>query len=180
MIAHAYKDLVQRLEETTLGPDALNTRITHAIEAAREMCAPFADQSVRVKYHDDAGNTVRDGTKMIGETVTEFERALRKQRDKLESLWEAWEDVRQKIAETGAQILHDSKFPTQFGLEALDNSFNPPSRTNPEVESLRRLIKKESEKAHKELDQEAKDAVNKHKEYQTMWRAWLDDELNYE
>ncbi|KAG9832009.1 hypothetical protein KCU78_g7572, partial [Aureobasidium melanogenum] len=178
MIASAYKDLIQKLDQTTLGPDALSTQIAHAIKAAQDMCTPFAKQAFRVQVKDDDGNIVRERTAIIGETVTTFERLLHKQKDELESLWENWEDVRQKIAETGAQILHDPKFPSQFGLEALDNRFSPPSRTNPEVENLRRLIKKESEKAHKELDQEAKDSVNKHKELTKMWSSWLNDECN--
>lgn len=178
MLARAYKDLVQKLDLTTLGPDALSTRIAHAIEAAQNMCTPFANQSFRVNVTDDTGNIVRKKTSTIGETVTTFERVLQKRKDELESLWQDWEDTRQKIAETGAQILHDPKFPTQFGLEAMDNRFSQPSRTNPEIENLRKLIKKESEKAHKELDQEAKDSINKHKEYQAMWAAWLNDEVN--
>ncbi|KAH0154375.1 hypothetical protein KCU67_g9089, partial [Aureobasidium melanogenum] len=178
MIASAYKDLIQKLDRTTLGPDALSTQIAHAIKAAQDMCTPFAKQALRVQVKDGDGNIVRETTAIIGETVTTFERLLRKQKDELESLWEDWEDIRQKIAETGAQILHDPKFPTQFGLEALDNRFSPPSQTNPEVENLRRLIKKESEKVHKELDQEAKDSVNKHKELTKMWSSWLNDECN--
>ncbi|KAH0358098.1 hypothetical protein KCU83_g190, partial [Aureobasidium melanogenum] len=178
MIASAYKDLIQKLDQTTLGPDALSIQIAHAIKAAQEMCGPFSKQALRVQVKDDNGQMVRERTAIIGETVTTFERLLRRQKDELESLWEDWEDVRQKIAAIGAQILHDPKFPSQFGLEALDNRFSPPSRTNPEVENLRRLIKRESEKAHKELDQEAKDSVNKHKELTRMWASWLNDECN--
>lgn len=178
MLAHAYKELIQKLDQTTLGPDALSTRIIRAIEAAQDMCTPFANLSFKVNIMDDAGNIVRKKTSTIGETVTTFERVLQKRKDELESLWQDWEDTRQKIAETGAQILRDPKFPTQFGLEALNGRFSQPSRTNPEIENLRRLIKKESEKAHKELDQEAKDSINKHKEYQAMWSAWLNDEVN--
>ncbi|KAG9670534.1 hypothetical protein KCU95_g15212, partial [Aureobasidium melanogenum] len=178
MIASAYKDLIQKLDQTTLGPEALSTRIVHAVKAAQDMCTPFAKQAFRVQVKDDAGNIVEEKTAIIGQTVATFERLLHKQKDELESLWEKWEGVRQKIAATGAQILHDPKFPSQFGLEALNNRFNPLSRLNPEVENLRRLIKKESEKAHKELDQEAEDSVNKHKELTKMWASWLTDECN--
>ncbi|KAH0364114.1 hypothetical protein KCU65_g6941, partial [Aureobasidium melanogenum] len=178
MIASAYKDLTQKLDQTTLGPDALSTRIAQSIKAAQDMCIPFAKQAFRVQVKDDDGNITRERTTTIGDTVKKFERLLQKSKDELESLWQDWEDNRQKIAATGAKILHDSKFPTQFGLEALDNRFSAPSRTNPEVENLRRLIKKESEKAHKELDQEAEDDVNKHKEFTRMWTSWLNDECN--
>lgn len=178
MLARAYKDLVQKLDQTTLGPDALSTRISHAIEATQDMCTPFANQAFRINVTDHDGNIVHQKTSSIGETVATFKRVLQKRKDELEILWKDWEDVRRKIAETGAQILHDSDFPTQFGLDAIDNRFSQPSRTNPEVENLRRLIKKESEKAHKELDQEAKDSINKHKEYKAMWNAWVNDEVN--
>ncbi|KAG9680895.1 hypothetical protein KCU95_g15222, partial [Aureobasidium melanogenum] len=178
MIASAYKDLVQKLDQTTLGPDALSTRIAQSIKAAQDMCTPFANQSFRVQVKDDRGIIVEEKTATIGQTVATFERLLHKQKDELESLWEKWEDVRQKIAATGAKILHDPKFPAQFGLEALDNRFSAPSRTNPEVENLRKVIKKETEMARKELDQEAVDDVNKHKEYTRMWAKWLDDECN--
>ncbi|KAH0350172.1 hypothetical protein KCU81_g2555, partial [Aureobasidium melanogenum] len=178
MIASAYKDLVQKLDQTTLGPDALSTRIAQSIKAAQGMCTPFANQAFRVQVKDDDGNITRERTTTIGETVKTFERLLHKQKDELESLWEKWEDVRQKVAATGAKILHDPKFPAQFGLEALDNRFSAPSRTNPEVENLRKAIKKETDMAHKELDQEAMDDVKKHKEYTRMWAKWLDDECN--
>jgi Skp family chaperone for outer membrane proteins len=178
LIAHAYKDLVQQLDRTTLGPDALSTRIANAIEAAQNTFTPFADTSVSVVYKDNAGNITSEADVPIGSTFKRFEKKLQKTKDELEALWEEWEDVRRDIAETGAQILHDSKFPAQFGLEAVNSHLSPSSRTNPEVESVRKLIKRESEKARKELDQEAKDAINKHKEYQNMWRSWLQDELN--
>jgi hypothetical protein len=156
MIAHAYKDLVQQLDRTTLGPDA----------------------RVSVVYKDNAGNITSEADVPIGSTFKRFEKKLQKTKDELEALWEEWEDIRREIAETGAQILDDSKFPAQFGLEAVNGHLSPSSRTNLEVESVRKLIKRESEKAHKELDQEAKDAISKHKEYQNMWRTWLQDELN--
>jgi hypothetical protein len=178
MIAHAYKELVQQLDRTTLGPEALSTRIADAIEAAQNTFTPFADTRVSVVYKDNAGNITSEADVPIGSTFKRFEKKLQKTKDELEALWEEWEDVRRDIAETGAQILHDSKFPAQFGLEAVDSHLSPSSRTNPEVESVRKLIKRESEKAHKELDQEAKDAISKHKEYQNMWRTWLQDELN--
>lgn len=178
MIARAYKDLVQQLDQTTLGPDALSTRIADAAKASQDAFTPFADTRVSVVYKDDAGNITSEGDVPIGSTFRRFQKKLEKTKDDLEVLWQDWEDVRRKIAEVGAQILHDPKFPSQFGLEALSGHLSPSSHTNPEVESVRRLIKRENEKAHKELDQESKDAVDKHNEYRKMWSAWLQDELN--
>lgn len=178
MIARAYKDLVQQLDQTTLGPAALSTRIADAIRASQEAFTPFADTRVRVVYKDDAGNVTSEGEVPIGSTFRRFQRKLEKTKDDLEDLWEEWEDVRREIAGLGANILHDPKFPAQFGLEAVSGHSSPSSHTNPEVESVRRLIKKETEKAHKEVDQEAKEDTNKHKEYQKMWSSWLQDELN--
>jgi hypothetical protein len=178
MIDLAYKNLIQKLDKTTLGPDALNTRIADAIKAAEHAFKLFADTPVGVVYRDNAGNITSKADVPIGSTFKRFDQKLQKTKDDLEALWEEWEDVRWEIAETGARILHDPKFPSQFGLEAVNSHSSPLSRTNPEVENLRRLIKRGSEKSHKELDQEAKDAVNKHKEYQNMWRSWLQDELN--
>jgi hypothetical protein len=177
MIDLAYKNLIQKLDKTTLGPDALNTRIANAIKAAEHAFKPFADTKVGVVYKDPAGN-VTEADVPIGNTFRRFDQKLQTTKGDLEKLWKEWEDVRREIAETGAQILHDPKFPSQFGLEAVDSHLSPSSRTNPEVENLRRLIKRESEKSHKELDQEAKDSINKHKEYQKMWHSWLQDELN--
>ncbi|KAI4843988.1 hypothetical protein E4T44_05052 [Aureobasidium sp. EXF-8845] len=178
MIDLAYKNLIQKLDKTTLGPDALNTRIADAIEAAEDAFKPFADTKVGVVYRDSAGKITGEAEVPIGDTFGRFNQKLQKTKDGLEKLWKEWEDVRQEIAETGAQILHDPKFPSQFGLEAVNSHSSPSSGINPEVENLRRPIKRESEKSHKELDQEAKDAINKHKEYQNMWRSWLQDELN--
>lgn len=178
MIASAYKYLIQKLDQTTLGPDALSTRIAQSIKAAQDMCTPFANQSFLVQVKDNDGRIVREKTATIGDTVKTFDRLLQKSKDELESLWEEWEDNRRTIAATGAKILHDSKFPIQFGLEALDNRFSAPSPTNAEVENLRKVIKKETEKAHKELEQEAKDDVEKHKEYTRLWASWLSDECN--
>jgi hypothetical protein len=178
MVARAYQELVQQLDQTTLGPDALTARIADAIKTAQDAFTPFADTRVSVVYKDDAGNITSEEDVPIGSTFKRFERKLQKTKDDLEVLWEEWEDVRREIADTGALILHDPKFPSQFGLEAVSSHLSPSSNTNPDVESVRRLIKRESEKAHKELDQEAKDSINKHKEYQNMWRSWLQDELN--
>lgn len=178
MVARAYQELVQQLDQTTLGPDALTTRIADAIKTAQDAFTPFTDTRVSVVYKDYAGNITSEGDVPIGSTFKRFEKKLQKTKDDLEALWEEWEDVRREIAETGASILHDPKFPSQFGLEAVSSHLSPLSHTNPAVESVRGLIKRESEKAHKELDQEAKDSINKHKEYQNMWRSWLQDELN--
>ncbi|KAK6007893.1 hypothetical protein QM012_004707 [Aureobasidium pullulans] len=178
MLARAYKDLIQKLDQTTLGPESLSTKIALAVEATQAMCTSFARQSYKVQVKDDDENIVRRKAAIIGDTMTTFEQLLHKGKEELEFLWDDWEDVRQKIAETGAQVLRDPKFPTQFGLDALDSRLSQPPRTTPEVENIRRLIKKESDNAHKELDQEAKNSVNKHKEYRAMWKAWLDDELN--
>lgn len=178
MIARAYKGLVEQLNQTTLGPDALSTRIADAVKASEEAFTPFADTCVSVVYKDNAGNITSEGDVPIGSTFKRFQTKLEKTKDDLEGLWKQWEDVRREIAETGAQILHDPRFPAQFGLEALSGRLSPSSHTNPEVESVRRLINRENEKAHKELDQEAKDAVDKHNEYRKMWSAWLQDELN--
>ncbi|KAH0294213.1 hypothetical protein M436DRAFT_72746 [Aureobasidium namibiae CBS 147.97] len=178
MIARAYKDLVQQLDQTTLGPDALSTRIAYAIRASQDAFTPFASTLVSVVYKDDAGNITSEGEVPIGSTFRRFQRKLEKTKDGLEDLWEKWEEVRREIAELGAQILHDPKFPAQFGLEVMSGHLSPSSHTNPEVENVRRLIKSENEKAHKEVDQEAKEDINKHKEYQKMWSSWLQDELN--
>jgi hypothetical protein len=178
MIDLAYKNLIQKLDKTTLGPDALSTRIADAIKVAEHTFKPFADTKVGVVYRNPAGKITGEADVPIGNTFRRFDQKLRKTKADLEGLWKEWEDVRRDIAETGARILHDPKFPSQFGLEAVDSHSSPSSRANPEVENLRRLIKRESEKSHKELDQEAKDAINKHKEYQNMWRSWLQDELN--
>ncbi|THW30314.1 hypothetical protein D6D22_10694 [Aureobasidium pullulans] len=172
-IARAYKDLVQQLEQTTIAPDSLSNRIAETIEAAQAISTPLADEPVSVNFKDAKGNILRNEQIPIGDTVTRFEQILQKKKDDLTTLWEEWEDVRQEIAETGADILHDQKFPSQFGLEAANNHYSPLSHTNPEVESLRRLIQKESEKAYKELDQEAKDSVAAHREYQGLWISWL-------
>ncbi|KAI4719059.1 hypothetical protein E4T48_04771 [Aureobasidium sp. EXF-10727] len=178
MIARAYKDLIQQLDKTTLGPDALSSRIAQAIEAAQDICSPIADEFVTVGFRDDVGNVVSRQRVPIGLTVKRFEEDLEKTKTNLEALWEEWEDNRREIAELGAQILHDPKFPSQFGLEDMTGLFSPLSYTNPEVESLRRLFQRENDKAHKELDQEAKDSINKHKELQTLWVSWLNDQLN--
>lgn len=178
MIAHAYKDLVQQLDQTTLGPDALSTRIVNAAKTSRDAFTPFAETRVSVVYKDHAGNITGQADVPIGDTFRRFERKLQKTKNHLEVLWRDWENVRREIAETGAQILHDPKFPVQFGLEAVSGHLSPSSHTNPEVENVRRLIGREYEKAHRELDQEAKDAVDKHNEYRKMWSAWLQNELN--
>lgn len=178
IIARAYKELVQQLDQTTLGPDALSTRIAEAIKASEEAFTPFADTRVSVVYKDEAGNITREGDVPIGSTFKRFQKKLEKTKDDLESLWEDWEVVRREIAQTGAQILHDPKFPAQFGLEVLSGHLSLSSDTIPEVENVRKLIKRENEKAHKELDQEAKDAIDKHREYQKVWSSWLQDELN--
>jgi hypothetical protein len=178
MIDLAYKNLIQKLDKTTLGPDALNTRIADAIKAAEHAFKPFANTIVSVVYKDETGTITSEADVPIGNTFRRFDQKLQKTKDDLEKLWKEWDAVRREIAETGAQILHDPKFPSQFGLEAVNSRSSPSSRTNPEVENLRKLIKRESEKSHKELDQEVKDAINKHKEYQKMWHSWLQDELN--
>jgi hypothetical protein len=178
MIDLAYKNLIQKLDKTTLGPDALNTRIADAIKAAEHAFKPFANTIVSVVYKDETGTITSEADVPIGNTFRRFDQKLQKTKDDLEKLWKEWDAIRRKIAETGAQILHDPKFPSQFGLEAVNSRSSPSSRTNPEVENLRKLIKRESENSHKELDQEVKDAINKHKEYQKMWHSWLQDELN--
>ncbi|KAI4724170.1 hypothetical protein E4T49_08112 [Aureobasidium sp. EXF-10728] len=178
MIARAYKDLIQQLDRTTLGPDALSSRIAQAIEAAQDICSPLADELVTVGFRDDVGNLISRQRVPIGLTVKRFEEDLEKTKTNLETLWKELEDNRREIAELGAQILHDPKFPLQFGLDDMTGLFNPPSHTNSEIESLRRLIQRENDKAHKELDQEAKDSINKHKELQTLWVSWLNDQLN--
>ncbi|KAI5195774.1 hypothetical protein E4T39_08088 [Aureobasidium subglaciale] len=176
MIALAYEDLIQQLEQTTLAPDGLSARIAGAIEAANKLSTPLANELVRVNFKDAKGVIIRKETIPIGDTVTKFEQILQDKEKDLETLWEEWDHVCQAIAETGAEILHEPTFPLKFGLETIEGRFSPSAHANPEVESLRRLIKRESDKAHKELDQEAKDSIAAHKTYMELWIRFINEQ----
>ncbi|KAI5238477.1 hypothetical protein E4T43_07406 [Aureobasidium subglaciale] len=173
MIALAYNGLIQQLEQTTLAPNGLSARIAGAIEAANKLSTPLADELVRINFKDTKGVIIRKETIPIGDTVTKFEQILQDKKKDLETLWEEWNDVRQAIAKTGAEILHEPAFPSQFGLETVEGRYSPSAHTNPEIESLRRLIKRESEKAYKDLDQEVKDSIAAHKVYTKLWHDFI-------
>lgn len=176
-LARAYKELVQRLEQSTLAPNALSSKITHAADAAQDMCTPLAPELITATYKDDDGNVTHEERIPIGTTVAEFGQLLENQKRHLDELWHEWDEVRQEIANVGALILREPKFAHQFGLEAIGNSTIPLTQVNPEVENVRRQIQRETDDAYKELDQEAKDGVEAQKSYQDLWIQWLRESM---
>jgi hypothetical protein len=176
-IDHVYNNLIQQLETTTLSPTSLRNQIMHADKVAQTMCAPLDNEQVEVTFKDQLGNLLRTENAPIGDTVQNLASTLQEQKYQIQKLWQDWDDVRQQIAETGARILRDQNFPAQFGLENVADQFTSPSQSNAEVEDLRREIKNETKRAYKELDQEAKDSVDAHKEYQTRWLMRLQANL---
>lgn len=173
----AHDDLVERLAIS--GPDTLPADFDRAMDLSSVIGQPFGEQQIRVRFRDSKGH-ISDGHLSLGESVPRFEEMVEGKKTELQALWQEWDDVRQEIAELGAELLDDPSFPTQFGLEPPDHAVFRTGATregiNGEIAGLRDQAVSVCEQSRKVLGKEAQDDVQSRKAKRDQWFDLLKNE----
>jgi len=136
---------------------------------------PISEEEVRVRFRDSKGR-VTDGKIAIGETVTQFEQLLNDKQSTLQGLWQEWDQVRQDIAELGAELLDDPSFPTEFGLQArgvTTNSNDVRSSSDQHIAALRDEIRAACDKSREDIGKEAEEDTRARKAKRNQWLDML-------
>lgn len=139
------------------------------------MTVPLDSDFIPARRTDDQGHhTAKEY--LLGETVASFTDKLEEKRDQISKLWCEWENVRQEIAELGAEMLDEPSFPRQFGLTPLEGAqavcMNS-SATNDQIASLREAIRAATDKSMVRVNGEAQINIKERAKTRQLWLSFL-------
>lgn len=181
-----HDELVQRLasDPSVPGPSASDpttfaARLDQALRLSSTISRPLGEESVKVRFRNNQGNSV-PGRIALGHTIDRFE-ALRSAKEReIHDLWKEWEDVRQEIAELGADLLDDASYPTQFGLAAPSRKprvVKSSSTEDKRIVALRDEVRVECEQSRRACAKEAQEDLQNRKLKRDQWLELLKQDL---